>query len=480
MFAATERFQNKHELSMKSFLRSLVALPKQSHYDPTSSQYFDLSYVTSQIIVCSGPVSLSIESFYRHPIADLVKFLDVNHDWHIFNFRGEGPGYSDGEVRGKVSHYPFPDHQPLTITMMKNFVEEIEKFLESERNVAVLHCKAGKGRSGMMACAYLLSKTLENDGRDINKMPSSVRIMSSKDILEQPESLEDTRRSEQLNSPDTNKINSLDLQNSSLISHSHGSLISHSNDSNSHNNTNSIPQPVQNILDYYTSIRMKAFSGEGISIKSQKRYLNYWYQFLRSSPEEQRKCLKQGRCRIVGIRLVECRKELIVSLQEYEQVAGGVRIRNKCTFHEIHREDDDILLLTKTEPLHLKDIRILINGWCYVWLNTYFEGDCMTSYDTENLQTKKLRLKNPDKEKIRYDDIVKSSHLYTSTNSSEWKEDSHNKPNIELLLEPTVNGVQKFSVDWENLDGFKGSRHRGTKLFKKLDIYWITSESTQY
>lgn len=311
-------------------------------------------------------------------------------------------------------------------------------------------------------------------------MPSSVRIVSSKDILEELESLEDTRRSEQLDSPDKNKINSLDLQNSSLVSRSDGSLIFHNSDSNSHNNTNFIPQPVQNILDYYTSIRMKEFAGEGISIKSQKRYLNYWYQFLRSSPEEQSKCLKQGHYRIIGIRLVECRNEVVVSLQEYEQVAGGVRIRNKCTFSEIHREDDDILLLTKTEPLHLKDIRILINGWCYVWLNTYFEGDCMTSYDTENQQTKKLGPKNPEEEKIRYDDKVNSSHLYTSTHSSEWKEDSHNKPNIELLLEPTVNGVQKVSVDWENLDGFKGSRHRGTKLFKKLELHWITSESTQY
>ena len=476
---------------MKSFLRSLVALPKQSHFDSTSSQYFDLSYLTSQIIVCSGPVSLSLESFYRHPIADLVKFLDLNHNWHIFNFRGEGPGYSDGEVRGKVSHYPFPDHQPLTITMMKRFVEEVEIYIESDRNVAVLHCKAGKGRSGMMACAYLISKILD-DGRDI-KMPSSTRIVSSKDILEQLDSVEDTTKPEQFNSLDIKKINSLDPQNipvishsnislishsnGSLISHSNISLISHSNGSNSHK-TSSIPQPVQDILDYYTSIRMKPFAGEGISIKSQKRYLNYWNRFLRSSPEEQRKCLKQGRCRIIGIRLVECRNDVIVSLQEYKHVAGGVRIRNKCTFHEIHREDDDILLVTKIEPLDLKDIRILINGWCYVWFNTYFEGDCMTYNDTENLKTKQFGLKNQDQEKNPYCNRVNSPRLYSCRNSSIWKEDSHNKSNFELLSEPTLNGLQKFTIDWDNLDGFKGSRHRGTQLFRKLEFYWISSDST--
>ncbi|KAG7191781.1 Telomerase protein component 1 [Scheffersomyces spartinae] len=111
------------------------------------------------LIVCSGPVSDWLHTWYRYHVTELVEFLDTHHpnNWHMWNFRGEGSGYSDSQVRDQVSHYPFPDHQIPPLTVISECTTEIDQWLrKSPDTVAVLHCKAGKGRSGTLCCAYLL------------------------------------------------------------------------------------------------------------------------------------------------------------------------------------------------------------------------------------------------------------------------------------------------------------------------------------
>lgn len=144
---------------MASILRQIVAGPRAQH--PEAG--LDLCYVTDNIIATSGPGATYPQIAYRNPLKDLVKFLDSKHgeQWAIWEFRAEGTGYPDSEVYGRVRHYPWPDHHPppfalipLIMASMRNWLKDAQ----AERRVVVVHCKAGKGRSGTISCSYLISE----------------------------------------------------------------------------------------------------------------------------------------------------------------------------------------------------------------------------------------------------------------------------------------------------------------------------------
>lgn len=141
-------------------MRAVVSAPKQAYHD--SQNWLDLSYITPRLIVAAGPTDNFLNGIFRSPIDKVVAHLnqcyktgDQTH-WHIWNLRGEGPGYSRVED-DNWSYHPFPDHLPPSITLLNDIVKAIDSFLRaSPNNVALIHCKEGKGRSGTVCCAYLM------------------------------------------------------------------------------------------------------------------------------------------------------------------------------------------------------------------------------------------------------------------------------------------------------------------------------------
>ncbi|KAL9016936.1 MAG: hypothetical protein Q9185_005722 [Variospora sp. 1 TL-2023] len=129
-----------------------------------SEEQTKLNHIYDEVIATSGPSSTFPQRAYRNPTDALVKFLDYKHgtDWAIWEFRAEGTGYPDSEVYGRIRHYPWPDHHPPPFALIPNIMASMRDWLKGPDSkvgrVVVVHCKAGKGRSGTAACSYLISE----------------------------------------------------------------------------------------------------------------------------------------------------------------------------------------------------------------------------------------------------------------------------------------------------------------------------------
>lgn len=130
------------------------------------------------VIATSGPSGTYPQLAYRNPLSQLVKFLDYKHgdQWAIWEFRAEGTGYPDDEVYNRINHYPWPDHHPPPFALIPLIMGSMRNWLKGDGSdmehgiggsgkkgqhdgrVVVVHCKAGKGRSGTVACSYLISE----------------------------------------------------------------------------------------------------------------------------------------------------------------------------------------------------------------------------------------------------------------------------------------------------------------------------------
>ncbi|KAK6336829.1 Telomerase protein component 1 [Orbilia javanica] len=142
---------------MAQILRQIVAGPRIKH--PETG--LDLVYVTDNIIAMSMPAASGPKLYYRNPLHKVVEFLEKEHgsDWAVWEFRAEGTGYDDSAFHGRVFHSPWPDHHPPPFALIPNIMASMRNHLkQSPKNVAVVHCKAGKGRTGTVTCSYLISE----------------------------------------------------------------------------------------------------------------------------------------------------------------------------------------------------------------------------------------------------------------------------------------------------------------------------------
>ncbi|KAF3048427.1 Telomerase protein component 1 [Didymella heteroderae] len=355
----------------------------------------------------------------RHAEAglDLCYVTDNSRDWAIWEFRAEGTGYPDSEVYNRVYHYPFPDHHPPPFALIPNIMASMRNWLKAkEGRVVVVHCKAGKGRSGTASCSYLMSE----EG-----------------------------------------------------------------------------WPMEKALQRFTERRMRPGMGyKGVSIPSQLRWLTYvdrWTKYGKMYVERQVEVLE-----------VHCwglRDGVKIQIEGF--IEDGKLIKNFHTFAKEEREivRGEVKTTGMAQAVHEVMYKNGLAGSSGK-ANAQAEGKSdsknasRSSLETPRNADDTVTPRENSKESLTpgTGDVVfrPSKRVVLPTNDINIDVERRNKAAFDLTMVTAVahvwfntffegNGAEKngtadesgvFEIDWDAMDGIKGSSRKGTQAFERIAVVW--------
>ncbi|CAK0818850.1 unnamed protein product, partial [Prorocentrum cordatum] len=143
--------------------RNKVTNGKMRYVDVENNFDLDLTYIDRHLIAMAVPAggSPSVGMLVRNSLSEVARFFEANHHGHfrVYNACPELP-YPEAPLRragGSTLCLQVQDHSPPRMEQLLEFLADARRFRsESQDNVVVVHCMAGKGRTGTLCCAWLL------------------------------------------------------------------------------------------------------------------------------------------------------------------------------------------------------------------------------------------------------------------------------------------------------------------------------------
>ncbi len=172
---------NKSINKKANFLKRLVSKKKRRF----QNEFFDLdlAYITRRLIAMGFP-STGCETIYRNSLSDLINYLTMYHTQiKVYNLCIEKARIYDKNrfPNFRVGFFPFNDHTPCPVKLMLDFCVDIFiYFVKNPYGVAAVHCKAGKGRTGVMSICYLIFSGLCSDSNSAIAHFSKMRTVDNK------------------------------------------------------------------------------------------------------------------------------------------------------------------------------------------------------------------------------------------------------------------------------------------------------------
>lgn len=114
----------------------------------------------------------------------MFSLLTVLARRQIYNFCCEPGRYYPSELfDNRVVRFPFRDHCIPPLEMIVHFANHAKRWLDEDpKNVVALHCKAGKGRAGLMSCVLLVRMGLQPDAEAAMQYYDETRVWNRKGL----------------------------------------------------------------------------------------------------------------------------------------------------------------------------------------------------------------------------------------------------------------------------------------------------------
>jgi len=149
-------------LARRGTIRTLVSKKKKRYTEDGFD--LDLSFVTDRLIAMGFP-AVGIEACYRNPASQvrslLARLAREGHQCKVYNLCAEASRTYSPALLGlsptSCERHGTYDHCPCPLALIAPFCRSVDAYLaEDASHVIAVHCKAGKGRTGMMLCMYLV------------------------------------------------------------------------------------------------------------------------------------------------------------------------------------------------------------------------------------------------------------------------------------------------------------------------------------